>query len=340
MTLRRGVTLVIALGALLTYGYAQAHTSISPVITSSVSSGDPNDHYLITEPDAGITPVLSMIEGASSSVDLVMYELEDTDVEHALAADEKRGIKVQVLLNGGYYGKKESTDNDTAYQYFLQNNVSVKWTPSYFALTHQKTLIVDGTAAMIMTMNLTPQYYASSREFIVVDSDSADVSAIEAAFDTDWSADNTPAANGDDLVWSPGSESALLALINGATSSLDIYNEEMNDTDITNALEDAAKRGVALHIDMTYSSEWKKAFTALTAAGASVRTYAANAALYIHAKVIVADKSKAFIGSENFSSGSLAKNRELGIIVTDQATIGSIEQTFTKDWAGATSFTP
>ena len=336
MTLRRGVTLSIALVALLVYGYAQSHSTST--ITPAVSSGDTNSHYLITEPEAGIAPVLSLIQQASSSIDLVMYQLKDTDIEQALAADQKRGVLVRVLLNGGYYGKKESTGNDAAYQYLSSNGVSVQWSPTYFALTHQKTLVVDGKTAMIMTMNLTPQYYASGREFIVVDSDSADVTAIEAAFADDWKSGHASASNGDSLVWSPGSEQALLALINGAQTSLDIYNEEMADTNITNALEDAVRRGVRVHIEMTYASNWKKAFIALVAAGASIHTFAAKAPLYIHAKVIIADEDKAFIGSENFSSNSLNKNRELGIIVSDQATISSLEATFQKDWANATPF--
>lgn len=342
MTWRRGVTLALALGAVLMYGYAQAHIAVTDTSAVAIPPSDQNDHYLITEPDAGIEPIISLIESASSSVDLVMYELEDPDVEHALATDEARGVAVRVLLNGGYYGKKESPDNDTAYQYFSQSGIAVpvKWTPPYFALTHQKTLVVDGKTAVIMTMNLTPQYYASSREFNVVDNDSNDVSAIEAAFDDDWNGTESAATDGDSLVWSPGSEPALLALINGAQTSLDIYNEEMADTDITNALEDAARRGVAVRIDMTYSSEWKKTFAALAGAGVQIRTYAAEAPLYIHAKVILADDKKAFVGSENFSSGSLAENRELGIIVADQATIGSIESTFEKDWEGATPFSP
>jgi phosphatidylserine/phosphatidylglycerophosphate/cardiolipin synthase-like enzyme len=341
MSLRRAVTLIIAAGALLAYGYVHAHTT-NTVLSPTFATGTASNaiHQVITEPDAGIAPIVAMIENASSSVDVVMYQLEDTDIEHALAADEARGVAVRVLLNGGYYGKKENTDNDAAYQYFSQNGVAAHWTPSYFALTHQKTIVIDGTTALIMTMNLTPQYYASSREFDIVDTDASDVEAIESAFGDDWNDDETTADTADDLIWSPGSEPALLSLINGAHDSLDIYNEEMADTKITSALEAAAARGVAVRIDMTYSSEWKSAFTALTQAGASVRTYAAKAPLYIHAKVIIADGSQAFIGSENFSSGSLSKNRELGIVVADADTISSIEHTFQKDWAGATPFTP
>ena len=336
MTLRRGVTLAITLGALLAYGLSQARAiPATTLVAPTTSTGDLS---LVTEPDEGIAPILSLIADASSSVDLVMYQLEDTNIEQALAADAARGVAVRVLLNLGYYGKQENTKNDAAYQYLSANKVSVRWTPAYFALTHQKTLVIDDREAVIMTMNLTPQYYASGREFAVVDTDASDVSAIESAFDDDWSGTDTAAPNGDDLIWSPGSENALLSLINSAHTSLDIYNEEMADAKITSALEDAARRGVAVRVDMTYSSQWTPAFAALTAAGAQVKTYAAKAPLYIHAKIVLADGTRAFLGSENFSSNSLNKNRELGLIISDTTTIASLEGTFEKDWAGATIF--
>jgi len=38
-----------------------------------------------------------------------------------------------------------------------------------------------------MTLNLTPQYYATTRDFAVVDTEPADVAAIETVFAADWS---------------------------------------------------------------------------------------------------------------------------------------------------------
>jgi PLD-like domain len=105
--------------------------------------------------------VLDPIEHAKRSVELVMYEDEDPQVDAALAADERRGVRVRVLLNGGYYGQG-SSENRAAYTYLTAHRVPVRWTPSYFALTHQKTLVVDGTA-YILTLNFTPAYYALSR---------------------------------------------------------------------------------------------------------------------------------------------------------------------------------
>ena len=282
-----------------------------------------------------MAPVEKMIESASSSIDLVMYEFEDTQLEQLLAQRAKEGIAVRVILDNGYFGAGSSA-NEQAFDYLRTNGVSVQWSSQYFALTHQKTLIIDGNAALIMTFNFSPQYYKSDRDFGVEDNDPKDVAAVEGAFDSDWNGQNSTAENGDDLVWSPNSRPLLLSLINTAQASLDVYNEEMQDPQIISALEAAAGRGVDVEVDMTYSSEWKTAFTALSRSGVHVRTYAANAPLYIHAKVIIADGSQAFVGSENFSSTSLDQNRELGILLSDPAVVAQLSSTFANDWGNAT----
>jgi phosphatidylserine/phosphatidylglycerophosphate/cardiolipin synthase-like enzyme len=292
---------------------------------------------LVTEPSDGIAPVLRMIENASTSVDLVMYELDDERVESVLVAAKDRGLAVRVLLSRGYDGQP-STMNESAYQYFQANGVSAKWTPAYFALTHEKALVVDGDAAMIMTLNLTPQYYATSRDFGIIDGDRDDVNAIEATFDADWQGNQVVVSNADDLVWSPGSEDATIALIDSAMGTLDVYNEEMADGSIVSALESAARRGVSVRVDMTYASEWKSAFQELAGAGVHVRTYAPKALRYIHAKVILVDNREAFVGSQNFSFMSENKNRELGIFVTDLNIIKSLSATFDGDWENAAPF--
>ena len=292
---------------------------------------------LVTEPTDGISPELNLINGATKSIDLTMYELEDLNVEQALVAAQHHGVNVRVLLNHGYYGSPSSA-NQAAYNYFLANQVPVHWTPSYFALTHQKTLVVDGKTASIMTFNFTPKYYPTGRDFAVNDTDAKDVAAIEAAFDSDWNAHKTTAPAGDDLVWSPGSEPEMLSLIDSAKYSLQIYNEEMADTNVEKALENAARRGVNVQVVMTDSSSWQTAFEQLTAAGVKVHTYARSASTYIHAKMIIADGKTAFVGSENFSPTSLDKNRELGIVLNDPNIIASLGQTFASDYQSSTAF--
>lgn len=293
---------------------------------------------LITEPEDGIGAVQNALREASSSVDLVIYELEDPAIESALSAAEARGVRVRVILqNVNTFGRHP---NQAAYDFLKTHGVPVIWAPSYFALTHEKALVTDQRRALIMTFNLAPQYYATSRDFGIEDSDPADVAAIETAFDSDWSGAQRAAPVGHDLVWSPDSAPLLLELIGTASSTLDVYNEEMADPRITTALEAAAARDVRVRITMTYATSWKAAFKELSAAGVVVRTYASSASFYIHAKAVIADDARVFVGSENFSAQSLNDNRELGIVLNRPDIIASLESTFGEDFSRARPYTP
>lgn len=292
---------------------------------------------LTVEPDEGTAPLSSLLAQASRSIDIVMYDFTDTAIEQALADASSRGIAVRVLLDHGYYGQPDKK-NDAAYAYFQKMHVPVQWTPSYFALTHQKTAVIDKTTAYIMTFNLTPKYYATGRDFGITDTDPADVNAIEKTFEADWSKQQIAPQYGDALVWSPGSENDLVSLIQRAHDTLDVYNEEMADKTIIAALQDAAARGVSVRVIMTNAGNWRTAFVDLRKSGVSIRTYSGAHALYIHAKMIVADASYGFLGSENFSANSLLKNRELGIFIEDPSVLSSLEATFAKDWNGGKQF--
>jgi phosphatidylserine/phosphatidylglycerophosphate/cardiolipin synthase-like enzyme len=292
---------------------------------------------LITEPGPGDHPFLRAVQGARSSVEVVMYELSDPTLEQALANARKRGVNVRVLLSGGYYGEGSSF-NKAAYRKLRETGVAVRWSPSRFALTHQKTLVVDDRMAYIMTLNLVTKDYPTSRDFAVADTDKPDLSAIEKTFDADWNNRYLKPPHGVDLVWSPGAFAPELSLINSARHTIDIYNEEMDDSDITDALQAAARRGVDVKVVMTDSSDWNSAFNSLIRAGAHVRTYAPDASLYIHAKMILVDGRRAFLGSQNFSPTSLDFNRELGIILSSGTIIHSLQSTFGHDYANATTY--
>jgi phosphatidylserine/phosphatidylglycerophosphate/cardiolipin synthase-like enzyme len=291
---------------------------------------------LIVEPQAGgSAPFVKLIEGARRRIDVTMYELSDPAVESALAAAERRGVRVRVILNGGYYSHHETT-NGAADAYLNSHGVWVRYSPDSFALTHQKTLTVDGRESAIMTLNLTSQYYATSRDFAVLDSQPADVAAIERVFDADWHARPiTPSSGVGDLVWSPGATAPIMRLIDSARHTLSVENEELADGDVTSALCRDARRRVDVRLVMTYSSEWRAAFAQLAGCGVHVRLYHGEHPIYVHAKLIVADGGRAFVGSQNFSVTSLARNRELGIITRSRPVVAGLGGTFARDYAGA-----
>jgi cardiolipin synthase A/B len=64
-----------------------------------------------------------------------------------------------------------------------------------------------------MTLNLTSEYYSTTRDFAVITTDRRDVVAIEQVFDSDWNRHGSPATGptGQNLVWSPGAEAPIVA---------------------------------------------------------------------------------------------------------------------------------
>lgn len=127
-----------------------------------------------------------------------------------------------------------------------------------------------------------------------------------------------------------------LEIINNATSNLRVYNEEMADNQMVNALAAAAKRlgPGKVRIVMTQNTSYNWAFKELVSAGAEVHLFNTNpGTLYIHGKVILADDVTAYIGSTNISSSSINYNRELGIVLQNQpAALAPVIATFEQDW--------
>jgi cardiolipin synthase len=315
----------------------QPATLTAAQLTSASASAGPL--RLLIEPQAGLEPVYRLITGARSSVDLTMYELADPTAEADLAADAGRRVDVRVILDQ----HREKSANQGAFHYLAAHGVHVRWGPAGTTI-HQKTLTVDDATSVIMTLNLVASDYRDTRDFAVIDTSRADVSAIAGTFNADFAGRAITPADGSDLVWSPtNAQASVLSLINHAAHTLAVEDEEMDDPAVTGALAAAARRGVNVRIIMTADAEWDHAFSQLSSAGVHVRLYRdADGALYIHAKAIVADAGRSgqrvLIGSQNFSVASLDYNRELGVLSGNAAVVAAVGSVLARDYAGGTPF--
>lgn len=290
------------------------------------------------EPGAGFGQVYRFILSARHSLDMTMYELGDRRAEADLVADASRGVNVRVLLDEAYHG---GSYNEAAYSYLHSRGVHVEWAPSS-VIVHQKTITVDDRAALIMTGNLTSEYYATSADFTLEDTKPADVARIVGAFDDDWAGDlskswyDVPAHGQEgDLIFSPRSEGALVGLISSAKHTVETSSEEMDSYKVEDALLADARRGVNVEVLMTEDSSWDSAFNELKAGGAHIKLYPYSYnGLYIHAKVIIVDGTTAYVGSINYSTASLVYNRELGLITSNPAVVKPVARAWSRWWAG------
>jgi cardiolipin synthase len=324
------VIAILLVAAILWAGdrFLRADDSKNFVPTSSSEEGVLG---LIVQPEDGRQPVLAEIEAAHSTVDLMVYLLTDEPVIDALIDAEKRGVEVRVILDQfpyGGFGNPEEVATE-----LRGAGAEVQWGPSRFTFSHVKTMIVDGSVALIMNLNLTRSAFESNREFAIASTRENDVRTAQALFNADWSGLDEPAGNS--LVVSPtNSRDVLLDLIDSARVSLDIYAEVIRDPEVVDHLASAAGRGVRVRVIVSPDEDpvAVRILTELVSGGIEVRLLASP---YVHAKATVVDSARMFVGSQNFTATSLDENREVGIILSDRVAVARLLATFETDFAAS-----
>ena len=106
---------------------------------------------------------------------------------------------------------KETSHRLTQRDQLKAAGVDVRWAPAA-TIFHQKTLTADDAKTAIGTANLVAKDHPSSRDAWVLDTNPADVAAITATFDADYSASDTShpsqAELSPNLIWSPNARAA------------------------------------------------------------------------------------------------------------------------------------
>ena len=319
-------------------GNSSACTSTSGS-ACAVGSGA-NNLQLVVEPNDGVRPVTDAIRAAQHSIWVEVYILTDTPVIDALEEAANRGLDVRVMLEPHPYGFSPVSVQETMDKLKAAGG-KVNTSDPTFQLTHAKFMLIDGSILWVMTANLSQSALggsksATNREYLLEDSESQDVQEAQTIFTDDWNR-TTPTLSDANLIVSPvNSRAKLLALINGTQSSLFIEDEEMQDQQTEDALAQAAKRGVTVEVVLPAPSGGSDSngsgVAYLRSHNVSVRE---DQQLYIHAKLMIVDGTRAFVGSENFSSASLDLNRELGLIVAAPDIIQMLETTFMTDYTAS-----
>lgn len=291
---------------------------------------------VIVEPSDSGAAMRAAIANAKTSVHMTMYLLTASNVISALIAQKNAGRDVKVILNKSF--PTGTNDNQQAYDQLSAAGVQVVWAPPAFTFTHEKALVVDGAEAWIMTMNATFSAPTDNREYLVVDTDPQDVAQLEKIFQGDFTNRATLAPG--KLVVSPGNAArdAIRALIRGATTSVDVEVESLSDDFVTaelNAAQDAGKTvRVVLDGNTTLTPAQQQSIAALKQHKVKVVKLSTPD---VHAKAIVVDGARAFVGSQNFTTNALLQNREVGVLFDVPAEVAKVQAAINQDFAAGTA---
>jgi cardiolipin synthase A/B len=279
---------------------------------------------LVGPGDAG-EGLLGAIQSAKTSVHMTMYLLTNDSVIEALIAQKEQRHEVKVLLNQNF--PQGDNGNAPAYNRLTSAGVNVVWASDTYTFTHEKCVILDGATAWIMTMNATKTSPTNNREFLAVDTDPADVAVAEQIFQGDFA--HAPVSATGKLVVAPlNAKARLLALLASARASIDLEGEELSDTDVVSSLTERASAGVNVRVVVSNESPTPAQAAAIQALKDASVPIVKVSTPYIHAKAIVVDGTYAYVGSVNFTRGSMQNNRELGVLI--DGTAGSVKAEVSK----------
>lgn len=303
-----------------------------------------NPPRLIVEPDDGLEPAREFIETAQTSLLIKQFTFTEPDLLDAVIERRKAGVDVRVMLNPQRSGGDRA--NDETYDRLKDADVDVQWSNPKFYVTHEKSIVVDKTAAMVATYNLMTKYFTMTRDYGIVTHDPLHVAQIVDVFDADWQhLDFTPPRY-EGLLWSNSNSRYHMArFIDTAQERLYIQHPKYVDAVIIDHIAAAADRGVKVKVlcgGKHGISDWDildtfASLRTLRRFGVKVRK---QKNLRVHAKLLIVDDQRALVGSMNIDRSAFDLRRELGVIIDDPAVVGRLGEVFSSDWKVSHHYEP
>lgn len=129
-------------------------------------------------------------------------------------------------------------------------------------------------------------------------------------------------------------EPALVSVINGAKSTLDIAIYSITDTSIENAIVNAENRGVTVRVitdsECARNSSQANILNALENDGIPVKINTHSGLM--HMKVTIADKSIATTGSFNYTYSAETENDEVFVVIKNASLATGFDNEFSTMW--------
>src|SRR6202007_2451985 len=228
--------------------------------------------------------------------------------------------------------------NDATFETLQKAGVDIRWANPKFYVTHEKSIVVDGKAALIATFNLSTKYFSLTRDYGVITERPYRVAQITEVFDADWEQRDWTASSYEGLLWSnTNSRYHMAQFIDTAQHQLDVQHPKYVDAVILDHIAAAADRGVRVHVlcgGRHGISDWDilDTFASLrTLRRFGVKVHKQKN-LRVHAKLLIADSEHALLGSMNIDRSAFDMRRELGITVTGQDVVTRLKEVFDSDW--------
>jgi phosphatidylserine/phosphatidylglycerophosphate/cardiolipin synthase-like enzyme len=295
----------------------------SRAIKRSKDSSRPRSTRLIVQPGDGIAPLLEGIAEARSSVDILIFRFDRKEIEQALVEAVRRGVAVRALIawtNRG--GERHLRELEAR---LLAAGILVARTADDLVRYHGKMMIVDRRVLYVLAFNFTRLDIDRSRSFGLITTKQSLVREAMRLFEADSTRQAYTPQAPYFLVSPFNSRAELAKFIQSAKSSLMIYDPGLRDREMVRLLDNRLEAGVEIRI----LGKFRRGTV-------DIPTHQLTQPR-LHARVIVCDGKRVFVGSQSLRAIELDGRREIGLIVNDPALCSQIAKVFEKDWKAMAS---
>jgi len=291
---------------------------------------------LIVLPDETAKPILDAIDAARESLRIKMFEFSDPSVMKAVTGAHERGVNVRIMLNPAR--RSGEAENEETRKQLGDAGIEVIDSNPAFDLTHEKSMVVDGTTAFVKSLNWETKNFTETRDYAVVTSHRHEVNEIVECFEADWHRKDFSPYENSNLIWcSSNGRDRIARFIDIAKHTLLLQNERYQDAIIIERLVRAQGRGVKVHVMARPPHTLKKEKLIEGVGGLRIMDDVGIKIhklkhLKLHAKMLLADGCRAIVGSINLTPGSFDSRRELAIEVRDDEIVERLQKVAHHDW--------
>ena len=291
---------------------------------------------LIVLPDETAKPILDAIDAARESLRIKMFEFSDPSVMKAVTGAHERGVNVRIMLNPAR--RSGEAENEETRKQLGDAGIEVIDSNPAFDLTHEKSMVVDGTTAFVKSLNWETKNFTETRDYAVVTCHRHEVNEIVECFEADWHRKDFSPYENSNLIWcSSNGRDRIARFIDIAKHTLFLQNERYQDAIIIERLVRAQGRGVKVHIMARPPHTLKKEKLIEGVGGLRIMDDVGIKIhklkhLKLHAKMLLADGCRAIVGSINLTPGSFDSRRELAIEVRDDEIVERLQKVAHHDW--------
>lgn len=306
-------------------------------------------------PQAGRSIFLKAFAEARREIRIEICVLEDPEILAGLKQALLRGVRVRAVVDNGKYQALQAEQANLATYLTAAGGVFHLSNP-IFPRSFPKVILIDDRKALIGSACLDTTTFQQYRDYEYLTDDAALIRALSELFENDWRFSSTPDLisppfNPTPRIYDPrlaigpvNAGAQLTSLIQSAQSSLDVTSELLGNAALESELVAATLRGVRVRLispiavngatpkiaDMQTASLMK-----LKAAGISVHVTGPTESFqspYMHARSMVVDQSRLYIGSISFSPDSSTFNREVGLVISDAGILAVVSSRFELDY--------